>query len=54
MTSHGNSYYPEFRVGQHLMVTIEQVFDGGVVVSYEDKKSGWRGALLGMPTPFCQ
>lgn len=40
------------QVGQEVKVTVEAMFDGGMVVCYQDNISGTivRGALLEIPT----
>lgn len=43
-----------FEVGQQLLVEVENVFDGGMVVSYQNGKDNLRirGALLSPPASF--
>lgn len=48
MFSHQDS--PDIRVGEQLIVNVENVFDGGVVVCYQNKTGvNIRGALLMSP-----
>ncbi len=48
----GDSGVSMLRAGQEVKVTVETVFDGGMVVRYQNKVSDIiaRGALLEIPT----